>query len=428
MTDHILAARNHSGRQGTKRYVQNLQATHTPPSVRSELLAAAKDSILTLRLGPSASALLGLLVSCISTDRVVNGLMVWPSNAWLQARSGQSERTIQRGVLRLCAEGLIEVARSANGKRFARRDRFGTISQAFGFSLLPLFSRRQDLAARAVRKREDEEARQMARRQIAAGRRAVSEFIQRARRYDDQVVSMALQAALDALPSPRSASISLSALLRIADQMADLVALARARTEVPDNLTGSGRQIVGRKEEQIESYSNTEVSDAAAGSERTGDRQPVKTQRRSFHSSAVQYPGERAPTGAIAAADLGIFDAERWRIACPAAKDADLPLDTMSDIVETGVLLSFCIGAHRDALLEATQKLGHAGCALVSLYVYQMIVNAELNGTPMANPGARFRAIVRDVASGAQSLDRSISELERRAVSVNLTIPLASIL
>lgn len=168
MTDHILATRNRSGRQATQRYVQNLQATHTPPSVRSELLAAAKDAILTLRLGPSAGALLGLLVSCISTDRVVNVLMVWPSNAWLQARSGQSERTIQRGVLRLCAEGLIEVARSANGKRFARRDRFGTISQAFGFSLLPLLSCRQDLAARAVRKREDEEARQMARRQIAA--------------------------------------------------------------------------------------------------------------------------------------------------------------------------------------------------------------------------------------------------------------------
>jgi hypothetical protein len=82
-------------------------------SIRAALQRAAKDAIFTLKLGPSATALLGLLVSCFGTDQVAKGLMVWPSNAWLQGRSGQSERTIQRAILRLCDEGLITVIASA---------------------------------------------------------------------------------------------------------------------------------------------------------------------------------------------------------------------------------------------------------------------------------------------------------------------------
>jgi hypothetical protein len=106
-----------------------------------------------------------------------------------------------------------------------------------------------------------------------------------------------------------------------------------------------------------------------------------------------------------------IFDVEVWKEACPAAGDAGLALSTMTDVVEAGCFLSFCIGADREALLEGTEKLGRSGSGLVSLYVYQLVIDAELAGRPRSNPGGLFRSILREVASGVRSLDHDISLL-----------------
>ena len=381
-------------------------------SIRSELLAAAKDAIFTLRLGPSATALLGLLVSCFGTDQVVEGLMVWPSNTWLQARSGQSERTIQRAIRRLCDEGLIAVIGSANGKRFARRNRKGRISQAFGLSLEPLFQSREDLAARAMKMRDEKEACQVARRQIGAARRAVLGAIELAVRHGHLDLSQKLQAAFEPLSPRQPSSASLATLNEYAGRLQALATTAQEDLKHCDELTGSTRQTVGHKEEKQESSikggSSNDVCRSGGGAQQGVAAATTKVCQGNTDREFNKAPASGLPNSI----SLGMFDVEVWKKACPAACDAGLALNTMTDVVEAGCFLAFCIGADRETLLEGTAKLGRAGSGLVSLYVYQLMIDAELAGRPMSNPGGRFRSVLREVASGVRSLDQEISVLK----------------
>ena len=75
-----------------------------------------------------------------------NGLVVFPSNAQLSLRAhGMAEQTLRRHLAALIEAGLLSRKDSANGKRYARRDRAGTIDEAFGFSLAPLLARADDI-------------------------------------------------------------------------------------------------------------------------------------------------------------------------------------------------------------------------------------------------------------------------------------------
>ena len=75
-----------------------------------------------------------------------NGLVVFPSNAQLSLRAhGMPEQTLRRHLAALIEAGLLARKDSANGKRYARRDRAGTIDEAFGFSLAPLLARADDI-------------------------------------------------------------------------------------------------------------------------------------------------------------------------------------------------------------------------------------------------------------------------------------------
>lgn len=75
-----------------------------------------------------------------------NSLVVFPSNAQLSLRThGMAEQTIRRHLAALVEAGLLARKDSANGKRYARRDRSGTIDEAFGFSLAPLLARAEDI-------------------------------------------------------------------------------------------------------------------------------------------------------------------------------------------------------------------------------------------------------------------------------------------
>ncbi|WP_209854616.1 plasmid replication protein RepC [Rhizobium herbae] len=75
-----------------------------------------------------------------------NGLVVFPSNAQLTLRAhGMAEQTLRRHLAVLIEAGLLSRKDSANGKRYARRDRSGTIDEAYGFSLAPLLARAEDI-------------------------------------------------------------------------------------------------------------------------------------------------------------------------------------------------------------------------------------------------------------------------------------------
>ncbi|WP_113168285.1 MULTISPECIES: plasmid replication protein RepC [unclassified Rhizobium] len=80
----------------------------------------------------------------LASDRA---MIVFPSNAQLSIRAhGITGTTLRRHLAALVDAGLILRRDSANGKRYARKDRAGDIEQAYGFDLSPLLARSSELA------------------------------------------------------------------------------------------------------------------------------------------------------------------------------------------------------------------------------------------------------------------------------------------
>lgn len=73
-------------------------------------------------------------------------LVVFPSNAQLSLRAhGMAEQTIRRHLAALVATGLVIRRDSPNGKRYVRRNRSGSIAEAYGFCLRPLAVRASEI-------------------------------------------------------------------------------------------------------------------------------------------------------------------------------------------------------------------------------------------------------------------------------------------
>jgi replication initiation protein RepC len=85
-----------------------------------------------------------------------DGLIVFPSNAALSERAhGMAESTLRRHLAALVRAGLILRRDSPNGKRYATRDRSGTLERAFGFDLRPLLVQSPAIADAAETARRD---------------------------------------------------------------------------------------------------------------------------------------------------------------------------------------------------------------------------------------------------------------------------------
>lgn len=101
-------------------------------------------------------------------------LIVFPSNASLSVRAhGMADATLRRHLAALVGAGLVVRKDSANGKRFARKDRSGEVQDAFGFDLSPILARAeefahlaQEVAAERAKFRRSKEALTICRRDV----------------------------------------------------------------------------------------------------------------------------------------------------------------------------------------------------------------------------------------------------------------------
>lgn len=106
-----------------------------------------------------------------------HGLIVFPSNQQLSLRAhGMPEQTLRRHLATLIDAGLILRKDSPNGKRYARKDRSGAISDAYGFSLAPLINRANEIQSIATQLIEDRLYLQSLRDKISICRRDIIKF------------------------------------------------------------------------------------------------------------------------------------------------------------------------------------------------------------------------------------------------------------
>ncbi|MFF0952181.1 plasmid replication protein RepC [Rhizobium leguminosarum] len=105
-------------------------------------------------------------------------LIVFPSNTQLTLRAhGIAGATLRRHLALLVEAGLIVRKDSANGKRYARKDKAGAIDSAFGFDLSPLLMRTDELAMMAQQVVADRFALRRARENLTICRRDVRKLI-----------------------------------------------------------------------------------------------------------------------------------------------------------------------------------------------------------------------------------------------------------
>jgi replication initiation protein RepC len=107
-----------------------------------------------------------------------DGLTVFPSNYQLSLRAhGMAPATLRRHLAALVDCGLIIRRDSPNGKRYARKDRAGEITLAFGFDLSPLVARSDEFEAWAEEVRAEERAVRLVREKITILRRDIAKMI-----------------------------------------------------------------------------------------------------------------------------------------------------------------------------------------------------------------------------------------------------------
>ena len=87
-----------------------------------------------------------------------------------------AEQTLRRHLSALVDAGLILRKDSPNGKRYARKDRAGSISDAYGFSLAPLIARADDIQRIADQVVEERLQLQRLREKISLCRRDIIKF------------------------------------------------------------------------------------------------------------------------------------------------------------------------------------------------------------------------------------------------------------
>jgi len=113
--------------------------------------------------------------SALSQD---HGMIVFPSNAQLTVRAhGITGTTLRRHLAALVDAGLIVRKDSANGKRYARKDKTGEIEDAYGFDLSPLLARAEELALLAQQIAADRARFRRAKERLTICRRDVRKLI-----------------------------------------------------------------------------------------------------------------------------------------------------------------------------------------------------------------------------------------------------------
>lgn len=159
------------------------QADKTPPDIKRnkwKLFRAVCEARNDLDVSDRSLTVLDALLSFYPSDELsaTNSMIVFPSNAQLSIRArGMTAATLRRHLAALVDAGLILRKDSPNGKRYARRNRTGDVSEAFGFSLAPLLSRAQEIEAIAARIAVDRELHQTARERISLCRREITKLI-----------------------------------------------------------------------------------------------------------------------------------------------------------------------------------------------------------------------------------------------------------
>ncbi len=218
-----------------------------------QLLKAIEDIREPLGLKGTSISLLRAMISFLRVDHIDpardDGHICFASNASLAKRAHVSIQTVERHIAKLVSLGLLTRRSSGNGKRWARRDRQGSVVLATGLSLLPLAERYAEFVVMA-QTHEDQKNELGRLRDMCSA--ALSNLKARLSgvNWDEGLFSKARNLLRR---QPNKAALR--------DLLAEItVEISRISCEEPDNLRGTAPEIEGHKETSKTQYVKEETS------------------------------------------------------------------------------------------------------------------------------------------------------------------------
>ena len=364
---------------------RELALEHGRTVTRKELSTAAREAEKALGLRPAQRLVLSELVACWG-EQEWERLLVWPSNDHLASRTGLSERSIRRILGQLTDLKLIVAKDSPNGKRFAIRDLAGSIVDAYGFDLTPIYARRGEWTAMLAEQRVLREIRKRAYDEVTVARRATEE---------------ALSALAQHFPTLDRSDLE--------SRYSELLnrTPARSTADLPDGLLQDWQDLRNLAEEVFYRSGNGGLG-----------VQHKETNNGSLSESCTKGFPKRAE--AVFPKDRPAEHLSLSLIveACPSIANYGRPIRDIRDLVGAGRYLRASLGAHESAWNEAVAEIGPVGAATAVIYVLQLYEDDVSSGAQkIRNPGGYFRAFVRMVSSGKINLAVELFAMRRRRMT-----------
>lgn len=376
---------------------------------RKELLKAARDAVRALGLDRSERQLIECLAVCFGEQQFASGLLCWPSNEQIEKKTGMSERTIRRAIVKLRDRSLIVMRDSANGKRFPVANLGGEIVDARGFDLTPLHARAAEFAERARALDIEDQVRRQLRDDLTVARNALLDLC--TEDSSGAYAEILARASTVARPSKGAAPEEFAAAIEAYVTLAEEAREIRYGGDTPTEVTGSAGH-PGRQSEQDSKPSIEDCNDDRRNSSSTFD-QPHDFSNEAFRE---ERGGDvRRNERAREFADRAIpKDLALWLAACPELADWGT-IAAIERAAALGAQLIRACGLARHAFEKAALRLGGVNAGLLGLFVVQRHADGEeRGGTPIRSPGGLFVMLAREIACGRHPLEKELIAMRRR--------------
>lgn len=307
-------------------------------------------------------------------------MIVFPSNHQLCLRAhSMAGATLRRHIALLVKAGLIIRRDSANGKRYARKDRQGEIQAAFGFDLSPLLARTEELAMMAQEVAAEQKAFRKAKESLTICRRNVRKLI----------AAAIEEGAPGDWQTAEDAYTGIVSRMKRSPSMADV-------TEILDEMELLQEDVLNRLE--IQDFSENSSTNAALNEQHIQNSYPESFYELEPRSGKEQgaKPSERAKRQAEL---LKVFPLGLVLRACPTfghyAKGGFI--GNWRDMMAAAVTVRSTLGVTPSAYQDACDSMGPENAAVAMACILE-------RGGHISSPGGYLRDLTRRSERGEFSV------------------------
>lgn len=367
--------------------LQNRQGRGVNRWVIYKQLCVAKSA---LDLNDRCLAVLSSLLSFLPDDDIneKNGLVVFPSNRQLSLRAhGMPESTLRRHLASLVEAGIIARKDSPTRKRYAHKDREGSVELAFGFSFAPLLDRASEIAGIADKILAEQKALKRLRDEVSVMRREIAlAFSENADASADpseglEGLFVRFRAVVDGIP--RRASLDELAIIKAnLEAIGEELAIALKNMAIVPEMSGSVAQYERQHNESLpeslfESQNSQKIDLKAPSSE------PVVPSILKSKSSARVLPA---------------ISLDQVLRTCPDIREYGAHgVSTWRELHDASRIVSGFLGISQSAYRDAVSFMGAEAASTAIAWILQKL--ATIN-----SPGGYLRSLTQKARGGGFSI------------------------